>query len=82
MDDGTSLPTFDRGRISQADRIQRLLIGGALMALTVSGLIHRIEWRGVVALTLQAELLLTGLVGWCPIYWTCRLNSPTQRKEE
>lgn len=41
------------------------------MTLTLSGLMQHTEWRGLVALGLQAELLLTGLVGWCPVYWAC-----------
>lgn len=62
---------LSRGRIHSGDRIQRLVSGGALMALTISGLIQHIEWRGLLALTIQAELLLTGLAGWCPMYWAC-----------
>ena len=50
------------------------MIGGALMLLTVSGFLNHVEWRGIVALTLQTELLLTGIVGWCPVYWTCRVR--------
>jgi len=75
MNDAATPSTFDRGRIPGADRVQRLVIGIALMALTISGLFYRVEWRSVIALTLQAELLLTGIAGWCPIYWTCRVNA-------
>jgi hypothetical protein len=64
-------PTLASGQINGADRIQRLTIGTALMLLTVLGLVERIDWRAMIALTLQSELLLTGLIGWCPIYWTC-----------
>lgn len=74
MDDMASSSTFDRGRIPGADRVQRLVIGAALMSLTISGLFYRVEWRGLVALTLQTELLLTGIAGWCPIYWGCRVD--------
>jgi hypothetical protein len=64
-------PTLGGGHINGADRIQRLTIGTALMLLTVLGLVERIDWRAMIALTLQSELLLTGLIGWCPICWTC-----------
>jgi len=67
---------FDLGKIPHGDRAQRLLIGGALMLLTLTGLPEQSTWRSTVALALQAELLLTGLFGWCPVYWGCRLASP------
>ena len=72
---GKEPTNLERGRIPRADRIQRLTIGGVLMVLTLSGLLQQIEWRGVVALLFQAELLVTALAGWCPIYWACRLES-------
>jgi len=50
-------------------------MGAALMALTLSGMLERFEWRSVFALMLQSELLLTGLFGWCPIYWACRIQT-------
>ena len=74
MPEDSNIGKFNAGRIPQADRIQRLVIGGALMLLTVSGFSSHIEWRGIVALALQAELLLTGIVGWCPVYWTCQIR--------
>ncbi len=46
---------LSRGRIHSGDRIQRLVSGGALMALTISGLIQHSEWRGMHALTIQDE---------------------------
>ncbi len=65
---------FSAGRINSSDRRQRLMIGGALMVLTVIGLVEEVEWRGLVALSLQTELLLTGLAGWCPMYWACSIK--------
>jgi hypothetical protein len=65
---------FELGQFSGPDRIQRLLIGGCLMMLTIVGLFDRVEWKSVIALFLQTELLLTALAGWCPIYWACRLS--------
>lgn len=32
-----------------------------------------------MALVLQIELLLTGLAGWCPVYWACRVRSTRSR---
>ena len=58
-------PSVAAGQVNRADRIQRMVIGCALMGLTISGLGDRVEWRTVIALALQIELLLTGLVGWC-----------------
>lgn len=71
----TSTTTYNAGRVPRADRIQRFVIGGTLMLLTVSGFLSQIDWRGIVALALQADLLLTGIVGWCPVYWSCRVGS-------
>jgi hypothetical protein len=65
---------FELGQFSGPDRIQRLLVGGCLMMLTIVGLFDRVEWRGIIALLLQAELLLTALAGWCPVYWACRVT--------
>ena len=59
------------GRIAEADRLQRLTIGVLLMMLTLSKSFELADWRTVLALVLQAELLITGLAGWCPIYWGC-----------
>ena len=79
--------TFNAGRIPRADRIQRLTIGGALMMLTVSGLSEHVNWQGIVAIVLQTELLLTGIAGWCPVYWMCRamkneMNPNRHRSED
>lgn len=61
------------GNVPAADRIQRLSIGALLMALTLSGLAERADWRTLLALALQLELLVTGIAGWCPVYWGCSL---------
>ena len=44
------------------------------MILTVLGLLESPEWKKWAALALQMELIVTGLAGWCPIYWTCRVS--------
>ena len=43
------------------DRILRIVIGLALIGLTLTGAIGMWGWLGVVALA-------TGLIGWCPPY--------------
>ena len=43
------------------DRVMRILVGLALMALAATGTVGRWGWLGIVP-------LLTGLVGWCPPY--------------
>ncbi len=55
------------------DRILRIVIGLALIALTVTGTIGVWGWLGVVPLA-------TGAIGWCPPYaifgWnTCSLKN-------
>lgn len=55
------------------DRILRIIIGLALIALTVTGTIGVWGWLGVV-------LLATGAIGWCPPYaifgWnTCSMKN-------
>ena len=67
------------GSISRADRIQRLTVGSALMLLTIIGFGDQVNWRGILALALQAELLLTGIAGWCPIYWACHVQPHQER---
>jgi len=55
------------------DRILRIVIGAALVALAATGTVGLWGWIGIVPLA-------TGLVGWCPPYallgWsTCRVKS-------
>ena len=69
-----------RGRIPTADRIQRLLLAACLMLLTVLGLLESPEWKKWTALVLQLELLVTGLAGWCPIYWGCGVGYDNRDK--
>ena len=68
-----------RGRIPFPDRLQRLIIAGCLMILTILGLIEAPEWKKWTALALQAELLITGFAGWCPVYWACRVGYDSTR---
>ncbi len=59
-----------RGRVAGPDRVQRLTIALALMALTAHGLFTSPEWPRWVSLVIQIELLTTAIAGWCPLYWS------------
>ena len=50
-----------RTNIGDIDKIGRIVIGVALLAATVTGMIGLWGWIGVVP-------LLTGLAGYCPLY--------------
>ena len=63
------------GTIPFPDRTQRVILGLVLMLLTVLGLLESSNWKKWGALVLQSELLLTGLVGWCPVYWACKIRN-------
>jgi hypothetical protein len=65
---------MDSGRIVFPDRVQRLSLASCLIALTVLGLLESTDWKKWMALMLQMELFFTGLAGWCPIYWACRVR--------
>lgn len=43
------------------DRIARIIVGLALIGLTLAGMVGAWGWIGVVPLA-------TGLIGWCPAY--------------
>ncbi len=70
------------GIIPFPDRTQRVVFGLGLMLLTILGLFESSDWKKWAALVLQSELLLTGLAGWCPIYWACRIgNAPAGHRK-
>jgi hypothetical protein len=50
-----------KANVGSIDRTVRILVGLALIGLTLTGNIGLWGWVGVVALA-------TGLVGWCPPY--------------
>ncbi len=75
----TSQNHWYRGKIPRGDRAQRLVIGGALMLLTISGLTESVGWRSVLALILQTELMITAIGGWCPVYWACDANKNSNK---
>ena len=72
MDESKRKSIASLGQISVPDRVQRLGISVFLMTLTIWGLTERMDWKPLVALVLQVELLLTGLAGWCPVYCAYR----------
>lgn len=55
------------------DKILRIVVGIALIALAAMGVIGMWGWIGVVP-------LLTGLMGWCPAYTLLGMNSCPMRK--
>ena len=60
------------GKVQPADRTQRVALGVVLILLNATGLAKSPDWAKWTALALQVELLLTGLAGWCPLYWSLR----------
>jgi hypothetical protein len=55
------------------DRVLRVLLGLALLGLTVTGTIGPWGWIGVVP-------LLTAAVGWCPLYRILGVNTCSVRR--
>ncbi len=65
--------------MSGNDRIQRIIMGVVLLLLNIfGGGLKNGEWTSIVSLVLQIELLATGLVGWCPLYWSLSLRKNEQ----
>ncbi len=62
---------------SMFDRSVRVLIGLGLVALWVFGVVTITAWA-IVAVAVGAILVLTGLVGFCPLYAV--LGGSTARK--
>jgi len=64
--------------VGTTDRVLRILLAFVLAGLyftgTISGTI------GIIALILAIVLVITGLVGFCPLYLPCRIN--TCKKEQ
>lgn len=64
-----------KSNVGGIDRVLRIVIGLALIGLTLSGIIGVWGWLGVV-------LLATGAIGWCPPYAllglsTCPMKNKT-----
>jgi Flp pilus assembly protein TadB len=58
---------------SPVDRIIRVIVGIALVALGLLGVVTNV-WMWV-AFILGAILLVTGIVGFCPLYSLLKLNT-------
>jgi hypothetical protein len=59
--------------------MQRLVIGLILLGLNSIGLVSDPDRIRFAALGVQLELIITALVGWCPLYWSFGTNSCTPR---
>lgn len=57
-----------KSNVSGIDRILRIVLGLALVAMTLTGTIGVWGWIGVVP-------LLTGAIGWCPPYALLGINT-------
>jgi len=55
------------------DRIVRVVLGIVLLYLGLGGVVAGA--LGIVLDVLGAVFLLTGLVGFCPIYWALKLST-------
>jgi hypothetical protein len=62
-----------KANVGSIDRILRILVGVALIGLTLAGQIGLWGWLGVVPLA-------TGLVGWCPPYALLGLSTCKMRR--
>ena len=63
-----------KSNVGGMDRILRIVIGLALIGLTLAGMIGLWGWLGVV-------LLATGAIGWCPPYALLGLNTCPMKKD-
>jgi len=55
------------------DKILRIVVGAALIGLTVTDVIGVWGWIGIVPLA-------TGLINWCPLYQLTSLNTRSTGK--
>ena len=58
---------------SGMDRIIRVVLGIALVGLNLGGVIT--GWVGIVGLVVGIVLVLTGAVGFCPLYAMFKLRT-------
>jgi len=62
-----------------ADRVQRVSIGLLLLVLNLlSKDFSEFSAVSLASLFIQIELILTGLIGWCPLYWSFSLKKKTK----
>lgn len=65
-----------------ADRAQRVLIGFILLCLNfLSNDFSELSSTALISMVVQIELLLTGLIGWCPLYWSLSFKNKTKKEK-
>jgi O-antigen ligase len=62
-----------KANVGGIDRILRIVVGLALIALAATGMVGVWGWIGVVP-------LLTGVISWCPIYPLLGISSCPLKK--
>jgi len=62
-----------KANVGGIDRIARIVVGLALIALAATGTVGAWVWIGVVP-------LLTGLIRWCPLYPLLGISSCPLKK--
>lgn len=63
-----------KSNVGSIDRVLRILVGIVLIALAATGIVSGWGWLGVVP-------LLTGLVGFCPLYRILGLRTCPLKKD-
>ncbi|MCX7986794.1 MAG: DUF2892 domain-containing protein [Bacteroidales bacterium] len=64
--------------VGKTDRIVRILLAFILAALYLTGTIG--GTIGIIAIVLAVILIATALLGFCPLYFPCRID--TSKKEQ
>lgn len=59
--------------VGMIDKVLRIVVGAALIALTLGGMIGVWGWIGVVP-------LVTGAMGYCPLYQVIGVNTCPAKK--
>lgn len=62
-----------KGNESGLDRLIRVVLGVVLLALSFGGVVT--GGLGIVLIVLGAVALLTGVVGFCPLYSLLKINT-------
>jgi hypothetical protein len=57
-----------KSNVGMIDKVVRIIVGLVLIGLTVAGTIGVWGWIGVVP-------LVTGIMGWCPLYLLIGVNT-------